>query len=84
MMITMTPEVLHTYTLAINHMDPNPDIVTAERGSYARNDTATWFELNAHLYTAKEMAAHLQIQIQSVRQKASRLGVTLARQQPTQ
>ena len=76
-MITMTPEILHTYVHAIKKMDPNPDIVTAERGSYQRSYVPTWFEENAEYYTADEMAVLLNITVKSVREKAARAGLYL-------
>lgn len=75
-MITMTPEVLRTYTIAIAAMDPNHALVLQERGAYERNHSTAWFELNIHLHTAHEMADILGIEVSSVRTKAYRLGLT--------
>ena len=54
-MLTMTPEGLKLYVHAINMMDPNHALVTEERaarGAYVRSPALSWFEENAHEYTA--------------------------------
>ena len=81
-MITMTPEVLKTYTHAINMMDPNHALVTEERaarGAYVRSPALSWFEENAHEYTATQLAGMLGMLPASVREKASRLGIKLVK-----
>lgn len=81
-MITMTPEVLRTYSHAINMMDPNHAKVTEERaarGAYCRSPALSWFEENAHEYTANQLAGMLNMLPASVREKASRLGIKLVK-----
>lgn len=82
-MITMTPEILMQYSVAINHMDPNHDKVMQERGTYARSATVSWFEEHAHEYTATQLAGILGIAVRSVQTKACRLGIQLVKSQPT-
>ena len=81
-MITMTPESLRLYSVAINMMDPNHAKVTEERaarGAYCRSPALTWFEENAHEYTAEALAAILGMKPLSVREKACRLGIKLVK-----
>lgn len=81
-MITMTPEVLHSYTCAIKKMDPNHERVLQERGAYERKSELSWFEEHAHEYTAVQLSGMLRITVASVRTKAYRLGITLAKAHP--
>jgi len=81
-MLTMTPEILKTYTHAINMMDPNHSIVTEERaarGAYCRSPQLSWFEEHAHEYTATQLSGMLDMLPASVREKASRLGIKLVK-----
>jgi len=81
-MLTMTPEVLKTYTYAISKMDPNHQHVEEERsarGAYARSPQLSWFEEHAHEYTAIQLAGMLDMLPASVREKASRLGIKLVK-----
>lgn len=81
-MITMTPEVLSTYAVAIAAMDPDHERVMKERGAYERTPQKTWFEEEAHAYTATQLAGMLNMKVSSVREKASRLGITLQKAPP--
>ena len=81
-MLTMTPESLKLYSHAINMMDPNHAIVSEERaarGAYCRSPALSWFEENAHEYTAIQLAGMLGMKPASVREKASRLGIKLVK-----